>query len=357
MVGGAEVQAYLLARRFLSSGWKVRYLTGDVTVPEEDNGILLHPFSNSGSSKSNYSDICAALSQIDADVYYQRGRGVLTSFLGRYSQATGKPFIFAVSMDTDVEKWAKYKRVRWVGNPLRAFVSAIRALREDRTALAGMRAACVILAQTKWQKQRLQDNLTIKAQVIRKVYDNPEPQLQDHPPTVLWLANIKQVKQPELFLRLAEDLNECSCQFVMIGNLRDSSYKKPIEDMERRFENFSYPGGVEYEESTRLIGRASVLVNTSLSESTPQTFIQAWTQRIPVVTLHHDPDGMITSQELGFCSHTYDQLVTDVRKLVEDARLRADMGERAQRYAMQMFNAEENFSQLLALVNDVVLKK
>ena len=28
-IGGAEVQAHLLAREFVSSGWKVSYLTGD----------------------------------------------------------------------------------------------------------------------------------------------------------------------------------------------------------------------------------------------------------------------------------------------------------------------------------------
>ena len=110
-IGGAEVQAYLLAREFVNSGWEVSYLTGDINESEEDHGIILHPFSQNGLSKYSHSDISVALSKIDASVYYQRGRGECTYFLSRFCREADKPFISALSMDIDCRKYKNLPRV------------------------------------------------------------------------------------------------------------------------------------------------------------------------------------------------------------------------------------------------------
>lgn len=350
-VGGAEVQMYLLGKLFAAHGWDAHYVTTDPDIPDKDESIRLHRF-NSRPKRGRYRRFGEILSGIDADVYYQRGRTEFTWLTGRYARDTGKPFVYAVSMDIDTGRDKELSRLQSSPNPLKMVKRYLDGWIRDRRSLAGMKSARLVLAQSESQQQAIRENINLESFIIKKVQDIPQDDpVKSRPPVVLWLANLKKWKQPELFLQLAQALSGLDCRFVMAGDMRDRSYEAEVRAFQQSHRNFSYLGGVSYEESNRLIGEASVFVNTSRNyESSPNTYIQSWLRRTPVVSLHHDPDNMIEDQGLGFHSRTFSQLVEDVRKLVIDTSLRTKIGVRAREYAEAEYGGEQNFTLLRQLI-------
>ncbi len=350
-VGGAEVQMYLLGKLFAAHGWDVHYVTTDADIPAEDESIRLHRF-DPRPKRGRYNRLRKILDSIDAHVYYQRGRTDFTWLVGRYARERGKLFLYAVSMDIDAGRYKELGRVRLSPNPLKTIKRYVGGFIRDRNSLAGMRNARMVLAQSVSQQQAIEANLSLESTIIRKVQDIPssDPD-KTHPPVVLWLANVKRWKRPELFLQLAGALQGLDCRFVMAGEMRDRSYENEVRAFSQSHGNFSYLGGVPYEESNRLMGEASVFVNTSMNyESSPNTFIQSWLRRTPVVSLHHDPDGVIVKRGLGFHSRSFPQLVEDVRTLVTDTPRRDEMGDNAREYAMAEYGGERNFTLLCDLI-------
>src|SRR5680860_260954 len=95
---------------------------------------------------------------------------------------------------------------------------------------------------------------------------------------VVWVANLKPWKQPDLFLRLARDMAHLrDVRFTMIGGRAwpQERHDTFLQDV-KRLENLSYLGGRPQGEVNAVLARAHIFVNTSVQEGFPNTFIQAW---------------------------------------------------------------------------------
>jgi glycosyltransferase involved in cell wall biosynthesis len=359
VIGGAEVQAYLLASQFFKSGWKVHYLTMDVDEDTEDEGIILHPFSQrNDKNKYGYQDIHAALKRINADVYYQRGRGESTSYLSLFCKEENKPFITSLSMDIDCRKYKNLPRAFEKGfRPTpKVLYRLVRDYKLDRKSLSGLHLANIVLCQSQYQLDQLGSNLGIQGMIFKNVHPVPDETtiIKTDPPTVLWLANMKEWKQPEIFVSLAENLQKLNCRFVLGGRIAWPGYRRFIKDAQERLDNFSHIEDVSLERSNELISQASLFVNTSLcNEGFPNTFVQAWLRKTPTVTLNFDPDGIIEKESLGRHSKTFDGLVDDVANLINDNTEREAIGVRARVYAENEFGLTKNFPLLRDMASDL----
>ena len=50
--------------------------------------------------------------------------------------------------------------------------------------------------------------------------------------------------------------------------------------------------------------------NTSKTEGgSPVTFIQAWMNSVPVISLNHNPDKILSKHKIGLHSQTFEQMV------------------------------------------------
>jgi glycosyltransferase involved in cell wall biosynthesis len=152
---------------------------------------------------------------------------------------------------------------------------------------------------------------------------------------VLWVSNVKPIKRLELFLDLARELKDTPARFVYVGRPADIKHYTIPEEKLDDSNNVTYFGELSYDKTNELIAEASVLVNTSVSEGFPNTFVQAWLRETPVVSLDVDPDNLLEKEGIGYCSGSFEKLTSDMRVLLEDEEKRRLIGKRARQYAIE----------------------
>jgi glycosyltransferase involved in cell wall biosynthesis len=336
--GGAEVEYVYLGRELVNLGYDVCFITykeKGCEIPEIErigDIEIIKTYPKYQASTLNtlvkVRHILKALRKADGDIYFGHGSsGILTL----YSLLCNKKFIFRISSDV-IAMGGSY------------FSSNTRLLRYYFESLANrveLKKATIVVAQTERQKKLLAKK-GIKSMVIRNGFVMKPPfnfkNEKTHPPTVLWVGALSYIKQPQLFLKLAKLLPEA--QFEMIGPKLEEELQlfKFVEQESKKMPNFKYRGFVPLSEVDVFYKKASILVNTSIYEGFPMSFIQAWLNYTPIVSLNVDPDGIIERERIGFYSKTFDRLVQDVHLLITDEKLREEMGWHARKYAEREFD-------------------
>jgi glycosyltransferase involved in cell wall biosynthesis len=138
----------------------------------------------------------------------------------------------------------------------------------------------------------------------------------------------------------------------MIGRPALGSWQNEILKKIRRLPNMEYRGELSIDQVNALLQKSHILVNTSDYEGFPNTYIQAWMRKVPVVALNSDPDDFIKTQEIGFHSKTFKQMVLDVRSLLENKPLREKMGEKSCEFSRKMFSGSQ-IDNFLNLIDEV----
>lgn len=286
------------------------------------------------------------LRRIQPDVIYQRVGRSYTGVAAYYARRYARRLVWHVASDVDVIPFAPTGR--W-NDPL---------LRIEKKILEfGVRNADAIIVQSKRQGALLMQN-------YGRTYTAHIPNFQPLPTsqvvkssdcfTVCWIANIKALKQPELFLRLAQDfLDRPRVKFEMVGSMGSASDRTwdALRADVRRLPNLRCWGQQPQSAVNELLSRAHVLVNTSTHEGFSNAFIQAWLRQVPVVSLNSDPDDLLSVRELGFCAQgNYEAMRSAIERLEADPALRASVGVRAAEYASNNFS-EANIDRVIELLS------
>jgi glycosyltransferase involved in cell wall biosynthesis len=169
---------------------------------------------------------------------------------------------------------------------------------------------------------------------------------------VVWVANLKSLKQPEIFIKLAQDLEGLTtAKFLMIGEMQATHKERTyLEELLRGTKNLSYLGRLPQGEVNKILAESHLLVNTSLWEGFSNTFIQAWMRRVPVISLNVNPDNIFEARMLGLHSGSYEQLKLDVIRLLNDDKLRERMGLYSQAYSFEN-HSENNVKKIISIFN------
>jgi glycosyltransferase involved in cell wall biosynthesis len=325
--GGAEVNQVLLARELLKYGFDISFVADsegqhDRGSVENIGGIkVIKTYSAADTAqfslvaKARY--VWKAMREANADIYCERApSGIVALFCYRHR----KKFIYGINSDEYAHK----------GN--------IRNIISNRfRAELGIRLSCklasVIVAGNEFQAEAVKQNFGKECVIIPSGYPmSDETPQKVQPPIVLWVASILPYKQPDLFLKLAGAIPQARFQMIGGGHGAPELYKL-IKEAANRVANLEFLGFIPAYEIDQYFKQASIFVSTSNLEGFPVTFVQAWAAYLPVVSLNIDPSEVICNNKLGFHSRTFDQMVRDVKLLLEDARLRNEMGQNARRYA------------------------
>jgi glycosyltransferase involved in cell wall biosynthesis len=187
--------------------------------------------------------------------------------------------------------------------------------------------------------------------IIYNFHPFPKEEIKKSPPVkIVWVANLKPWKRPDVFIRLAKDLRgERGVQFIMVGSLQGTKswHKRLFRDI-KGLKDLKYLGARTQEEVNSILASSHIFVNTSRWEGFPNTFIQSWMRKVPVVSLQVNPDRIFDNQEIGFHSRTYETLKKDVLTLIRNPDLREQMGTKAQTYAFNM-HSQKNAEKIIEI--------
>jgi glycosyltransferase involved in cell wall biosynthesis len=352
-IGGAEQQTYCLAK-YLQSTMDIHYLTlsnrpmesgeSGITIwtipPRQRLRRILGPC-----SLLDYRRVWEAIQRINPHIIYTQYASAHMGIAARYARSSPCPLIWHIASEYSVRPF-------WWGS----FRTMPFDYLNKRMIEYGIRHADYIFGQAQYEEDLLRQNYGRTCDLIVGNW-HPEPTVpctKELPVKVVWVANIKSLKKPEVFVELAARLRTVTeAEFIMIGRPAGAKYQRRLEAQMRNVRGLTYLGEKSNEEVNRILGGSHILVNTSDTEGFSNTFIQAWLHEVPVVSLHVDPDDVLTRQGLGFRSGSLDKLVQDTRHLIENADVRTRIGKRARAYAREHHSLEENLNRVAAFFERV----
>jgi glycosyltransferase involved in cell wall biosynthesis len=351
-LGGAEYQAKLLSEHLVASGtfdvhWLSRRVASDFRDP---GGCTIHKIARHRGIRQkafffDHALLHKLLHQLRPDVIYQRVGSAYTGIAAQYARRYGCRLIWHVAQDAELipprlSGWTPSAWLRYI----------------DRLYLRyGVRHAGQIVVQTHDQARLLGENYGRQAtKVIRNFHPAPSESIDKNGrPTVVWIGNLKHVKQPAVFIRLAQACADMAdVRFVMVGKpYPEQREQGPFEAAVRASPNLQYLGLQSIEAVNALLSRSHVFVNTSLVEGFPNTFIQAWMREVAVLSLNVDPDGLLTRGGIGSCANGDEGvLARTLRRWMRDTASREEVTQRAREYVTE-HHAEQNVDSLIQLIS------
>ncbi|MFZ3115254.1 MAG: glycosyltransferase family 4 protein [Syntrophales bacterium] len=313
-VGGVERQTSLMARWMAAQGYGVSLLTWDEGQAKEDiiDGVRVISMCSRESGLPGlrffyprWTSLIRALHRADADVYYHNCAEYVTGQIALWCRWKGRKFIYSSASDLDCIPglpWMKKWRVR--------VLYRYGLLRADR-----------IVVQTRRQQSMLRDGFGLESIVLpmpcpgtaSTEYQAPAPPRYDSS-RVLWVGRICPEKCPERLLELVRLCPEI--HFDVVGPADGSEYARNIYDRARTLPNLTLHGVIPRARMPEFYRQAACLCCTSVVEGFPNTFLEAWSHGLPVVSTF-DPDRLIAERQLGVAAGDVMGLAVGIRLLIQ----------------------------------------
>lgn len=267
--GGAELQISYLIEYAQSKNWEVHYIYEDKNTPIENlNKITLHPIKpvirrntlgfRFALSRNN---IVKALTEINPDVIYTRCAFSWSGIVAKHAKKYNKKHIWAIASDND--PIAYQLNIKDLLKPLN-FI-------EKFWIKYAIKNASTIICQNNVQKKLLLSmNQREGIHISQMAPEEEQMIIKDYSKLkILWIANLKTIKRPEIFIRLSSYFANRNIEFIMIGK-PDSKYYLQIEEAK----NLQFLGGITNKSVNKLLCESHLLINTSISEGFSNTFVQ-----------------------------------------------------------------------------------
>ncbi len=248
--------------------------------------------------------------EVNADVYVAFGANEATAELARFCNAHGSALLLSLASDVSFDPFV------YEGST-----------EQDKYGVAGhfiwygMHHAHEVVVQTEHQAALFLAREHRAATVIR----NPAPSASRSPARtapayggrMLWIGRTDPNKRYVEALALAAALPRRP--MIMVCNDIRSLGPGTIAELEAKLPNLMLADQVALDDVDALFRFSDVLVNTSLVEGFPNTFLQAGMHGIPIVSMSFDADGMLSTHGCGRVSNgTREDLARTVDALLSD---------------------------------------
>jgi glycosyltransferase involved in cell wall biosynthesis len=328
-IGGVERQTAMLAKWLAGRGHEVSFITWNEGGPEveeidgvrvvkacrQDAGVRVLRF-----FVPRWSSLNTALRVADAELYYQNGAEEVTGQVGIWCRRHRRRFVFSSASDMDCDRR----------------ITTDRPLRERLLYRHGLRVADRIIVQSRGQADRLQAITGLVAQVLPMPGEDFSGHCDEagsgpgNPPLFIMVGRISPEKNMEMFIELARRLPDM--RFLVVGP-RDASasYLASLSTLARDVQNLDFFGPADRKQLCGLYRTATALCCTSHYEGFPNTFIEAWSLGLPVVSTV-DPDGVIKRFGLGAHVAVLDEFRERLQELAASPRQRGTIAKNARAY-------------------------
>lgn len=338
--GGAERQFFLFGRCLKTQGWKVLFITAKPSIKYSicttELSSLWAGFSYLGGSKirilPDWLSLWRAMIRANSDYYVIKVPGHLLAPMSLFCRIHNRRLVFWSQMSFDA-------------NPKeRVGMNRIACMLQDW----GLRRTDIVIAQTEAQKENFKENYGINAFVVPSICDSLTTldkaiQIFDKKTDMLWVGNSLPKKQQEVIFSLAALLTHRT--FAIAMNNSDTQRFEQARECAEKLSNIAFLGTVPPAKMELWFKNTRLFVNTSIREGFPNTFLQAWMNGVPVVSLNIDPDDIIKSNRLGYViSNTqkfmpYDNfkklaqlMVEPIERLLNNIHLRKRIGKKSVEY-------------------------
>jgi glycosyltransferase involved in cell wall biosynthesis len=262
----------------------------------------------------------------DADAYVAFGVAEYNAALAEWCKKAGRPLILFAGSDADFS--SEYRP----GNETRNLWGS----RCDRC-FEAIAAATSMVVQTETQQRLLKERFGRDAIVIANPVPIEEEADRCSPRRhVLWIGKAVSNKRPDLALAIARACPNVA--FRMIANKVDArNYQLLLKDA---------PSNVVVTESVRPstlrneFANAIALLCTSDVEGFPNTFLDAGSFGVPVLSLGIDPDGILTRERGGVVTNgDLAALIKAVQQYAANPAMTQAAGERLRTYVRRRHEA------------------
>lgn len=354
-MGGAQFQASQVVAALAKTGeFSVDYLARRIDPDFTANdhrvvqicrpvGLRRHTFA------FDWIPLWQALDTAQPAVVYQRGLSAYTGVCAAYGRSQDVPFVFHVAHNNDVA----------IGEQVLGSTHGRLGFLDRRLGQYGLRRAAAVIAQTEDQATLLRSNFGIEpVTVIRNFH--PEPlgkKVRSTLPKIVWIANWKKLKRPELFIDFASRLAErIDAEFVMLGRLNRDSREQIGTRRIGIASVLRIAGEVSLQRVEQELWSADLGVSTSLAEGLSNAWIQSWLRGVPMLSLGLDPDGFLSREGMGRVAKSIEELVENAYVLIQDRDLLERVSETVRCKARDFFNAD-NAGALVAVIRDMAHKR
>ncbi len=346
-IGGVERQTSLLAWWLADRGHQVSLLTWDEGGESEEmiRGIRVIKICRQKAGfpglrffHPKWTALVRAMRRADAAVYYHNFSECVTGQVALWCRNNHRAFVFSAASDADCD----------------LSLPELHSWREKVLYRYGLRHADRVIVQTLAQKTRMNANFTRDAVPIPMPCPLPAPSKQRTPDAnsnrVLWIGRVCRVKRPDRLFTLARECRELAFDFV--GPLYEGD--RFCEDIRRQAEtipNVSVHGAIPRDRMHEFYERAAVLCCTSEYEGFPNTFLEAWSHGVPVVSTF-DPDGVIAKHNLGRFNADPALLADAIRRLLASPEEYQEVAGNTRQYYLQNHTPEA----VLPKVEEILLE-
>ena len=353
--GGVERQTTLLARWLADHGHQTSLLTWD---EGQDDDVFIDGVRVIKMCRANdglpglrffyprWTSLIHAMRRANADLYYQNCAEYVTGQAALWCKKNNRSFVYSSANNPECDP----------------NLPELRTRRERILFRYGIKNSDAIIVQSNDQKKMLVEGWGLQSTALPMPCPDPNRNefIQAKSPVpgecrVVWVGRITNIKRLEYLLDVAEMLPEI--QFDIAGKPDvDDKYSRGVLERASLLKNVTVHGKVPREKMPDIYRNASALCCTSIYEGFPNTFLEAWSHGLPIVSTY-EADSLISNLNLGLVADSPATLADSLIKIFSDADKWLIMSANAREHYLENYTVDSVMARYEKLFLETIARK
>jgi len=332
-IDGLTIQLMLWANVYAKNGWEVKTFTRNNNNNNLIQNNIQYIYLRKAIFLAIIFDQLIALWHL---IYYKpnvvihRGAGRNLFILSIASKVLGFKLIQMLASNSDV-KVDQVLIKNWFDRELYKF---------------GLKNCLFFIAQNTIQKAILLKRYkNAKLLVIPNIWLNNNTIIESKK-GILWVSNFRALKRPTWFLDLAKKIpNE---QFIMVGGpIGDENLYNSSKEEAKGIINLNFMGPLSLAETNKLFQNCKLFICTSEIEGFPNTFLQAFSNNVPIISTF-DPSDLLKNKQLGMPVNNIKEIIEAINKL-NDSVLYTSFQKNIEKYFEKSHDPQSQYNKIINL--------